>query len=137
MDQVREGGCQCGAVRYQLEGEPVALVVCHCTECQRQSGSAFGMSLFVLRKSLRLLSGELKKFTREGESGNIVGCMFCGDCGTRIYHESEMLGEGTVNIKPGTLDDTSWLSPSLQVWTRSKQPWVPLAEGVRAMERQP
>ncbi len=136
MRDPREGGCQCGAVRYRLEGEPVALITCHCTECQRQSGSAFGMSLIVPKDSFQLLAGDLKWFVRTADSGRAVDCAFCPACGTRIYHEPTSRKD-TLNIKPGTLDDTSWLSPALHVWTKSKQPWVPIPEAVRCFEGQP
>ena len=83
----REGGCQCGRVRYRIEGEPVILGICHCSECQRQSGSAFGMSMVIPKPQFTLLQGELKSFTRSSESGRPVTCCFCPECGTRIYHE--------------------------------------------------
>ncbi len=122
-----DGGCQCGSVRYRVEGEPLGLAVCHCTECQRQSGSAFGMSLAVPSDSFRLLSGELKTFTTVCDSGRTKACTFCQRCGTRIYHQ---VIEAALSIKPGTLDDTSWLEPSAHYWTKSKQPWVPIPDGV-------
>jgi hypothetical protein len=81
-----EGGCQCGAVRYRLVGEPLDLYACHCRECQRQSGSAFGMSLIVPADAFRLLSGELASFTRTCDSGGTLECSFCRSCGTRIHH---------------------------------------------------
>ena len=74
MGDVKEGGCQCGALRYRVNGEPIALAVCHCRECQRQSGSAFGMSLVVPKDSFQLLSGEPKTFTRTADSGRSVVC---------------------------------------------------------------
>jgi hypothetical protein len=132
----REGGCQCGRVRYRLEGSPIALAICHCSECQRQSGSAFGMSLIVPEASFQLVVGKPQSFTRDADSGSTVTCYFCGSCGTRLYHDPESR-PGSVNIKAGTLDDTSWLAPNLHVWTRSKQPWVPIPEGVPCFERQP
>lgn len=82
----REGGCQCGRVRYRVSGDPLALVACHCKECQRQSGSAFGMSLMV-RASGFTVQGELKMFERAANSGRTLRCFFCPECGTRIYHE--------------------------------------------------
>jgi hypothetical protein len=128
MEQTWEGGCQCGSVRYRVQGKPLALAVCHCTECQRQSGSAFGMSLAVPGESFRLLRGELKTFTTVCDSGRIKHCAFCPDCGTRIYHQGT---EPVMSIKPGTLDDTSWLDPGAHYWTKSKQPWVPIPPGTR------
>lgn len=132
----REGGCQCGAVRYRLTEEPVMLAICHCKDCQRQSGSAFGMSLVVPKSGFSLLSGTLKTFERLADSGRKLSCSFCPECGTRIHHEPRY-AEGILNIKAGTLDDTSWLEPRVSVWMRSKQPWVVLPEGLPTIEMQP
>lgn len=136
MDLVGQGGCQCGAIRYRVLEKPVALAVCHCTECQRQSGSAFGMSLVVRKSSFELESGEPRTFTRTAASGRLLACVFCPSCGTRIYHEPAYM-PGTLNIKPGTLDDTSWLVPDLHAWTKSKQPWVPIPDGATCFDEQP
>lgn len=122
-----EGGCQCGNVRYRLEGESTGLAVCHCRDCQRQSGSAFGMSLNVAKGGFHLLSGELEKFTAVCDSGRTKECAFCGSCGTRIYHA----GSDELSIKPGTLDDTSGLIPDAHYWTDRKQPWFQIPDGVR------
>ena len=127
MDNSREGGCQCGSVRYRLEAEPLGLAVCHCRDCQRQSSSAFGMSLDVPKQSFRLLSGELKTFVAVCDSGRTKECAFCESCGTRIYHQ----GKWGMSIKAGTLDDTSSLSPDAHYWTKRKQPWFQVPEGVR------
>lgn len=128
MTGAMEGGCQCGHVRYRLEGEPLGLSVCHCTGCQRQSGSAFGMSLNVPSAGFRLLTGELAKFTTLCDSGRTKECAFCPRCGTRIHHRGM---DALLSLKPGTLDDTSWLEPGAHYWTRSKQPWVPVPEQAR------
>ena len=134
--QQQEGGCQCGAVRYRIEADPIALAICHCTDCQRQSGSAFGMSLIVPRQALVVVRGEPRSFTRPSDSGRPVECLFCAACGTRLFHRPSVMPE-TVNVKPGTLDDTSGLTPTLHVWTASKQPWVTIPEGVLTFEGQP
>src|SRR5262249_60405819 len=76
MNQPRQGGCQCGTVRYEVAGDPLMVVVCHCSDCQRQSGSAFGMSFIVPRGSFRLLRGEVKTFTRKADSGRAATCTF-------------------------------------------------------------
>ena len=103
------GGCQCGSVRYVLATEPIRLVACHCKECQRQSGSAFGMSMPVKKDGL-IVTGPTKQFTRIADSGAEVTGVFCPDCGTRIYHVPQP-AQDVVSLKPGTLDDTSWLRP--------------------------
>ena len=79
------GGCQCGQVRYELTGEPIRLIACHCTECQRQSGSAFGMSMLVRQDDLKI-SGVTKSFVRVVDSGNENITVFCPDCGVRIHN---------------------------------------------------
>lgn len=136
MSTPREGGCQCGAVRYRLVGDPVTTVACHCTECQRQSGSAFGMSLVVRREDFELLAGELRSFTRAADSGSTSEGFFCPGCGTRIYHQPAKLPT-TVNVKPGTLDERSWLEPAAHVWVSSKQPWTPIPDGIPTFEKNP
>jgi hypothetical protein len=128
------GGCQCGAVRYVLRAEPIRLVACHCRECQRQSGSAFGLSMLVPEKRLSV-SGPTKRFTRIADSGNGNTGVFCPDCGNRIYQIPQYVKDVLV-LKPGTLDDTSWLRPSHFVWMKSAQGWVVVPDGVHALEEQ-
>lgn len=128
------GGCQCGKVRYALTEMPVRLVACHCRQCQRQSGSAFGMSMLVNEGSLKL-TGETRRFTRTADSGNDNTGVFCPECGVRIYNVARNV-EGLMSLKPGTLDDTSWLEPGYFVWMKSAQGWVPLPKGVTALDGQ-
>ena len=137
MNGSREGGCQCGAVRYRISGKPIALAVCHCMDCQRQSGSAFGMTMLMRKDSFEILSGELRSFTKVAESGNSLSCLFCPNCGNRIYHEDADASGNIVRLKPGTLDDTSWLEPDIHVWTKRKHPWVAIPEGVPSEAEQP
>jgi hypothetical protein len=78
------------------------------------------MSLTVRRDDFELFQGEPKFFSRGSEMGGSVRCAFCAECGIRIYHEPQRMAGAALNIKPGTLDDTSWLSPVAQAWTPSK-----------------
>ncbi|MEM7017647.1 MAG: GFA family protein [Pseudomonadota bacterium] len=117
------GGCQCKRIRYLLDGEVIRLNVCHCQDCQLQSGSAFGMSLVIPHEgTFQLTSGQLKTFETVADSGRKKTCAFCGDCGVRIYNATSALK----SIKAGTLDDTAWLAPDAHYWTKNKQPWVGL-----------
>lgn len=120
------GGCQCGAVRYEIAAAPVTLYACHCRDCQRQTGSAFALSMVVPRGALRVVKGEPKVWTRPGEhaaSGTPMDCVFCADCGARLYNLPSR-NRAMAVLKPGTLDDTAWLSPVGHIWTKSAQPWV-------------
>lgn len=128
------GGCQCGAVRYSLNSLPVVFYACHCTECQKQSSSAFGESFRVRRKDLTV-TGTLATFERPSASGPLTG-EFCTQCGTRLFHRRGKYSE-TLNIKAGSLDDASWLHPAGHIWTKSKQPWVILPEDALTYDRQP
>ena len=122
-----EGGCQCGYVRYRISSPIQRLVVCHCRDCQRQSGSAFGMSLFVSAEAFELAKGDVKTFEVLSDSGRTKTCAFCPNCGVRIYHDTET-GK---SIKAGTLDDTSGLTPSAHFWITRKQQWLNLPEDTR------
>jgi hypothetical protein len=128
------GGCQCGSVRYVVTAEPIRLVACHCKECQRQSGSAFRMSMPVKRDKMTV-TGLTKQFSRMADSGNEVTGVFCPACGVRIYHVLKS-AQDVVSIKPGTLDDTHWLRPELLIWMKSAQGWVPVPNNVKALEEQ-
>lgn len=116
------GGCQCGAVRYRIDAEPLTVIACHCTECQKQSASAFGMTAPVPRAALAVTRGTPTRWSRIAESGNEVGAVFCGACGTRLWHEP--VNKALLNLKPGTLDDPSWAKPVAHIWTEKAQPWV-------------
>ena len=117
------GGCQCGEVRYELTAEPLTVYCCHCTECQAQSSSGFGMSMVMPRAAYRITRGTPKQWTRKSDSGNDIVCSFCPTCGSRLTHESPARPD-TINVKPGSLDDKSWLRPVGNCWTRSAQPWI-------------
>jgi len=103
-------------------------------ECQRQSGSAFGMSMQVKKDGLTV-TGVTKQFTRIADSGNENTGVFCPECGVRIYHVPKS-AEDVVSLKPGTLDDTSWLRPGSFIWMKSAQGWVPVPNGVKALAGQ-
>ena len=117
------GGCQCGAVRYRLNTDPVALYVCHCLHCQKQSSSAFGMSMWVHRESMEFTEGTLSLWRTRADSGAKKVCAFCGNCGSRIYHATGGDPE-ILSVKAGSLDDTSILSPTCHLWTKRRQPWL-------------
>ena len=132
----KDGGCQCGGVRYRVSAEPVRVAICHCTQCQRVTGSAFSMAMIVADGAFGLLQGELKTWIRSSDAGRPVLCGFCPDCGTRITHKAELY-RGFTNVRAGTLDDRSWLQPTMSFWTREKQPWVTVPEDLFQHETQP
>lgn len=128
------GGCQCGQVRYSIQAPPYVFYLCHCSECQRHTSSAFGESLRVLSADLEV-DGELKTFRRVSESGKVREGHFCPECGVRIVHGTA--GSEMVNIKAGTLDDARWLVPAGHIWTRSKQAFFAVGQDEIAYDGQP
>jgi hypothetical protein len=123
------GACQCRAVTYRVRAAPLTLYCCHCTECQHQSASAFGMSCLVARGDLEVDWSALKVWSRSTDSGNRLDCHFCPDCGSRLFHVSRS-GEDIVSVKAGSFDDRSWLKPIGHIWTGSAQPWFAVPDGM-------
>jgi hypothetical protein len=133
------GGCQCGAVRYRLHAPPLTLYACHCSECRRQSASAFGLSLRVRRQDVEF-SGEMHHFDRPVASGGVLSGRFCRNCGVRIVHEKVLPGgepAAEVNIKGGTLDHVALLEPAGHIWTSSRMAGIEIPAGALAFARQP
>ena len=136
MGKLREGGCQCGGLRYALSKPALATIACHCSDCQRQSGSAFGMTLVIPRDGFRWLTGRPRIYHTHGDSGAAKECAFCPEFGNRIYNVIASLPK-SLNLKPGTLDDTSDFTPARHIWLSSRQPWTPLLEGASCFQKNP
>jgi hypothetical protein len=128
------GGCLCGAVRYRAATRPSRTVVCHCTFCQRATGSAFAVWP-TYRESDVSISGKMKTYeTRSDESGRWIRLHFCPGCGATIAsHWQE--GGGEIAFLGGTLDDSREMKVDYHVWTRSKQHWFELPPGAKAFEK--
>jgi hypothetical protein len=129
------GGCQCGAVRYVIRDETLTAYACHCRECQKQSGSAFGLSVPVPLGSFEI-TGITASWQRPADSGSHTLCHFCKRCGTRVYHAGESR-PGMVTIKGGSIDDAGALVPVAHIWTKSAARWVVFPQGVPQWETQP
>jgi hypothetical protein len=131
------GGCQCGGVRYEVSGVPVELYVCHCRECRKQSASAFGISVICRREDFRLTSGKVRSWSRPADSGNKVRCLFCPDCGSRLWHEDESGTETTLSVKGGSFDEPIDLAPAFHIWTKRKLPGVVIPQGAKQFAEEP
>lgn len=134
----REGGCQCGAIRYAVDGPPTLVFACHCTACQRRSGSAFVVSLIVPDRAFRLTRGRLKPQDRTADSGATLTHWFCADCGTPVLGAARGTAPDLYQtVRLGTLDDVSGIRPTVHVWTGSAQDWVTIPAGARAFTGNP
>lgn len=133
---MRTGGCQCGEVRYESAGEPLALYVCHCRECQKQSASAFGMSLEVPSAGLRVTQGAPRFWARPTDSGRRLSCAFCPRCGSRLWHANESASE-TLTIKAGSLDEPPDISAAIHIWVARKLPGMAIPDGAVQFPKEP
>jgi hypothetical protein len=129
------GGCLCGQARYSANADPVFVGVCHCKDCQKQTGTAFSV-LVGIPKSAMSIQGQVKTFHDTGDSGQPIERNFCPECGSPIFKEGALM-PGVAFISTGTLDDTSWLDPKMHVYCDSAQHWTPIPEGSQKFGKLP
>jgi hypothetical protein len=130
------GGCACGMIRYEIASFPLLVYTCNCTDCQTRSGSAFAVNMPVTARGFRILKGEPKAWRHTSPTGVPAISWFCGDCATRLYGDRAGRPE-IVNVRAGTLDDTSWLVPAAHFFMRSAQSWVQAVPNAQCIETQP
>ncbi len=119
-----DGGCHCGHITYRAEVDPEYVVVCHCTDCQTLSGSAYRTVVFAAEDAFELLGGRLKTYVKTAEGGSKRAQNFCPECGSHIYATGVGDGPKTYGIRVGTARQRAELRPTKQFWCRSAQDWV-------------
>lgn len=113
------GGCLCGAIRYEVSAEPIMMFNCHCRDCQRTTGSAFTPVVYVPAKAFKITKGSPRYYsTSSNMGGNKRG--FCPECGSRLFGGVSETGQG---ITAASLDDPSLFIPQLHMWAWDAQPW--------------
>ena len=131
-----DGRCHCGFITYEAEIDPEKVMICHCTDCQTLSGSAFPEVALTRPGGFKLLSGELKTYVKIGENGLKRPQTFCPECGSPIYSTSDAQGAKVYSIRVGTIRQRRDLAPRLQIWCRSSLPWITEIATVRGSETQ-
>ncbi len=129
------GGCLCGAVTYQAEGEPVACVHCQCVDCRKTSGTGHGSHMAMPEPAVQI-SGEVKTYTHAADSGNAVSRSFCPACGSAICSTNSSM-PGMVFLRASSLDDPDIFVPQLVVYTRSAAAWDLIDPDLPAFETMP
>ena len=119
-----DGKCHCGNITYQTEIDPGQVYICHCTDCQTISGSAFRWSVPVAEADFKLLTGEPKTYVKTAESGAMSHQLFCPECASPLYSTSIGGGPKFFNLRLGTARQCVKLRPKSQYWCRSAQNWV-------------
>ena len=131
-----DGGCHCGYLAYEAEIDPGQVSICHCTDCQNLSGSAFSTFVPAARESFRLLAGVPTLYVKTAQSGARRAQAFCPRCGTRIY-AAAAVDPQAFNIRVGTVAQRAELPPKVQFWCRSTLPWVKDMDSIRQIATQP
>jgi len=130
------GGCQCGALRYELTAPPLTMYACHCTNCQKQTGSAFVLSTIIPENAFSFTKGSPAKTEWTADSGAKRFGYYCKDCGNRIAN-GQTPSIGFLSLRAGTFDDTSWVRPAGHIWVKSAQLWIQFADDDILCDEQP
>lgn len=128
-----EGRCTCGAVRYRLTAPPLFVHGCHCTWCQRETGTAFAVNALIETACLEVLSGGLERVDVPSASGSGQILVRCPRCQVVVWSHYSGAGETTAFVRVGTLDDPAAAPPDIHIYTSTKLPWVVLPDGVPAV----
>lgn len=119
-----DGSCHCGNIQYEAEVDPEQVLICHCTDCQTLSGSAYRTVAPTLDNTFKLLHGSPKTYIKIAEDGTERAQVFCPDCGTPIYAGPVGDGASMLGIRVGTCRQRDQLVPRKQYWCNSSQPWA-------------
>ncbi len=130
------GGCLCGAIRYTVSVPVTELRACHCTNCQKGSGSAGSVNAVIPSAAFKLTQGTLKRYESIADSGRTLYRDFCGDCGSPIYSQRATALD-TVVVRAGTLDDAGDMKITANIWTRSARPWAYIDPASKQFPGQP
>ena len=130
-----EGGCGCGAVRYRLTDKPYIVHNCHCSRCQRQTGTGSAVNAFIESDRFEHLSGELREDEFETGSGGVQVVVRCAKCATPLWSYYPRLERKVAAVRVGTLDDPSAAPPDVAIFVADKPSWASLPDGVQAFDQ--
>ncbi len=117
------GACHCGEITYTASVDPARVTICHCTDCQKLTGSAYRVTVGVDAATFALLSGTPKQYVKIADSGKRRLHFFCGNCGTPMYAHAAEGPVTTYGLRLGSIDQRHQLAPRKQIWCRSALDW--------------
>jgi hypothetical protein len=132
-----DGACFCGHVQYEAEVDPSKVALCHCTDCQINSGTVMGWVIAVVDDRFELKSGTLKTFVKTAASGRRRALCFCPECGTRIVAKPVDGEQGIISLRAGSVRQRAQLRPRAHLWARSAVPWVDELHQLPKLDQQP
>ncbi|MGB5077296.1 MAG: GFA family protein [Sphingorhabdus sp.] len=130
---VHQGGCQCGAVRYEVSGSPQHVALCHCEDCRKSAGAPMVAWAAFAEGELNVIEGEAKTINSSGQTIR----SFCGNCGTGLFYRNSEYLPGIVEIQSVTLDDPSMFPATAHIQTAERISWMADAHTLTAFERFP
>ena len=122
-----QGGCLCGAVRYEATGDSEDASYCHCDDCKRATGGPYTVGVLVKLAQLHLISGQVRGYTTTADSGRKITREFCPNCGSPLFTKAEKCPD-LVFLKAGSLDEPELITPNCQTWTKCAVPWAYIDE---------
>ena len=131
-----DGHCMCGHITYRAVIDPERVAICHCSDCQINSGAAYGTVAGVVDDQFEVLTGELKTFEKIAESGARRELAFCPECGTRIYAKPADEKSAFFGLRSGTITQRHELTPKYQLWMRSALPWTENLSAIPKFDKQ-
>ena len=131
-----DGSCHCGSIRYEAEVDPARVYICHCTDCQSITGSAFRWAVSVAEDDFTILSGKPKTYLKTSDGGATSHQLFCPDCASPLYAYSETEGPRFFNLRVGTARQRADLTPKSQYWCRSSQNWIDIPGATKRHDAQ-
>ena len=130
-----QGGCLCGALRYECSAEQVISGHCQCTDCRKDSGTGHSSHMAVPKAAVAI-SGEAKVFEKNADSGNTVGRAFCPNCGSSVYNVNSGMPD-LIFLRASSLDEPDIFKPQMVVYTRSGPAWDHMAPDLPSFETYP
>ena len=124
-----QGGCACGQVRYELTSRPMWVNCCHCTWCQRETGSAFAVNALIETDRVKLTHGAPEPVHTPSNSGKGQIILRCPNCRVAVWSHYSGAGAKVAFIRTGTLDQPHDIAPDIHIFTTTKRPWVVLPQG--------
>jgi len=134
MREAFEGKCTCGFVRYRMASRPLFVNCCHCTWCQRETGSAFAINAMIEADRVEVIAGEPVRIDTPSNSGKGQKITRCPKCHVALWSNYAGAGDAVRFVRVGTLEEPGRMPPDIHIFTSTKQPWVVLPPGTPAME---
>lgn len=132
-----DGECHCGQIAYEAELDPENIGICHCSDCQALSASAFRTIAIASADNFKITRGKPREYVKIGDSGNPRAQAFCPNCGSGLYSTDAGVDRKAYNIRAGTIHQRRELSPKFECWRQSALPWLPEISETRKFEQNP